>query len=80
MPTLERLMAAEVKVAVQVESAMPLYLTKDDLNMDYWVRLYEKRNALSFSPSTSAGPYYDSGVVKNDHDHWIDDIFLNNTW
>jgi hypothetical protein len=50
-------MAAKVKVAVQIESAMPLYLTKDDLNMDYWVRLYEKRNVLSFSPSTSAGPY-----------------------
>jgi hypothetical protein len=62
-PTLERLMTADIKVAVQIDSAMPVYLTKDDLNMDYLVKLYERRNVSSSSPSTSIGPYDTSCIT-----------------
>jgi hypothetical protein len=61
-PMLERLLTADIKVKVNVDDGVSLDLTRNDLNVDFFIQLVERRNAWLSALSALSAAYDEERV------------------
>jgi hypothetical protein len=59
---LERLLTADIKVKVNVDDGVSLDLTRNDLNVDFFIQLVERRNAWLSALSALSAAYDEERV------------------